>query len=239
MEVSSGPPPPPATCNITTDINLGSCRDNGTPNDPSDDVYDITLNVSNPNGTDYQLSIPQVFNLQYDSPFTFTNRISDGAITLNISDSDDAICTTTISAGQPPATCSNGNTGGGNGADLALTATGTPINPAPFSNATATFTLTNTGSTSASGIEVAFEIDQGATLRGGNEFSASQGTLANFWQRTPTWQVGSLAPGQSATIDLNIYTLTGNVIPIYGQVSTASGNAVSYTHLTLPTICSV
>ena len=109
--------------------------------------------------------------------------------------------------------------------DLKLTASGTPANVNIWQFASTTFTITNEGLASMSGIEVTlnFPATDDAVLQGGNEYQASQGTLNASWTATPLWSVGTLAAGQSATLQLNIFTKTTGTIIYYGQVSSADG----------------
>lgn len=109
-------------------------------------------------------------------------------------------------------------------AGLSLTAIGTPANVDAYAYATTTFTLTNHENFPFDNISVDFNIDPGVILQGGNEYTASQGTLASSWTNTPNWEVGSLAAGETASITLNLFTLSDGSIPVYGQVQTATGN---------------
>ncbi len=220
-EEANNPVTPPASCSITAVVAETACYDRGT-DDPSDDGYNWTLDATaSGGGSGYTVSwlqngFTKSFNGTYgEQLFVGQNLITLGVLNLTITDNANATCRTTATV-TPPAPCSGPQ---GNGGDLELTATGPASNVSAWSNATTTFTLKNTGSVPSTGIEVDFLIADKATLQGGNEYATSQGTLANFWLKTPTWQVGTLAPNQSVTIDLNVFTLTANEIPIYGQVS--------------------
>lgn len=227
FQVIGGTPPPPPSCSITAVVAETPCFDRGT-NDPSDDGYNFTIDATaTGGGSGYSVSwiqngSPKSFNGTYGQQlFVGQNLITLGVLNLTISDNANSACSTTATV-TPPAPCSGPQ--GGNGGDLELAATGTPSNVTAWANATSTFTLTNTGNLITSGIEVDFTLDAGSILRGGNEFDASQGTLQSFWTATPVWQVGSLAPGQSATIDLNLFTRTADAITVYGQVTEANEN---------------
>gem|GEM_PF-6823779 len=98
--------------------------------------------------------------------------------------------------------------------DLELTATGQV--PSIFQSSTALFTLTNNSTTTASGIEVGFS--RNATLGITNQPLVSQGFSQFHWTTTPKWVVGSLEPGESATIEYPIFTFS-NDVSLYGQVT--------------------
>ena len=216
-----------SNCSLATNVNVTACDDRNT-SDPSDDIYDFVVDVTPTNGgTGYQAvwfenGARRVFNRNYPVGIGQRfNRISTGTLTLTLTDNADPNCQTTVQV-VPPAPCSGGT--GGNGGDLKLTATGAPANIAAWQFGNSTFTITNEGSQAVSGIEIAFDLHPSAKLKGGDEYDASQGTLERFWTQTPTWEVGRLTPGQTETIQLNIFTLAGGMMPIYGQVSAASGN---------------
>ena len=213
-------------CQVTNTIDKGACNNAGTPNDPSDDFFNATFNSTRPQaGGAYILDLPSIGDSQsgsYGNPlYGFGFQISDGNVAVIFTDNEDPTCKETLNL-IAPATCSNGGTS--MGGDLNLTATGTPATIAAWQFGSSTFTLTNEGTQAVSGVEVSFDLDASAKLKGGDEYTASQGTLESFWTQTPIWQIGNLAAGQSETITLNIFTLSGDEMPIYGQVSAASGN---------------
>ncbi len=223
--------PNPGACDLTISITNSACFDNGTPNNAADDYYNATVTINNPTGSiegadvSYVLGNRAVNFISHYGTTININRINiaqDGSLSIFIADHDDPNCFETRTTTAPQSCSTGGPTG--SGADLELTATSTATSIPAWSNATVKFTLTNNGTSTASNINVGLNIGADATPRGGNEFTASQGTLASFWTRTPTWQVGSLAPGQSATIDLNLFTLSANEIPVYGQVSSVTGS---------------
>lgn len=97
-------------CTITPSVSNVVCNDNGTPNNPADDRFSFTVNVTNPvAGTGYQMVSPQLsqaYNGTYGSPLNIQNvPISTGNVHMNFTDNVTANCTaaTFVTA---PAPCS-------------------------------------------------------------------------------------------------------------------------------------
>lgn len=107
---------------------------------------------------------------------------------------------------------------GGN-VDLEISLSASPNDPNVFSNFTITATLINTSSNPTTGVKVHFPEPNGLVLQGGNEYSASQGTYAPFGSNE--WDVGTLAGGASATLDLNFFMLS-SPIDAFAQVIAAN-----------------
>jgi len=106
------------------------------------------------------------------------------------------------------------------GIDLELSLAQPNTSPAQWSNYQITATLENTGSETATGVKVSFAKPVGVVYMGGNEFSASQGTFDVFG--TENWNVGSLTPGQTATLTVNYFLLNPNAPVAYAQVNAAN-----------------
>jgi uncharacterized repeat protein (TIGR01451 family) len=103
--------PVPPTCSdqcgiLFTDV-MTDCNPNGTPSDPSDDQFSITVTISGNNvgNTGWIASTGQTGT--YGSTVTIGNfDIADGAVTITFTDLDDPTCSSTITV-DPPATCSD------------------------------------------------------------------------------------------------------------------------------------
>ncbi len=109
--------------------------------------------------------------------------------------------------------------------ELVLSAVSSNSQPAPWSFTTVTFTLQNESFATYSNVTVDFNINNNLRLKGGDEFTASTGTLQDFWTNFPTWNIGNIGPSEEATITLNLFVL-GSSAPshVYGQVETAIGD---------------
>ncbi|WP_430412762.1 T9SS type A sorting domain-containing protein [Kordia sp.] len=71
------------SCNISANIATGDCNDNGTPNDPSDDYYYITVDVLGTNGVSWDLvGYPNYQQIAYSGTGNQTN-IQLGPISAN------------------------------------------------------------------------------------------------------------------------------------------------------------
>ena len=108
------------------------------------------------------------------------------------------------------------------GVDLELAAITTNNNPKVYEFFTTTFTLINNGDATASDIRVRW-VNQGDGFvpRGGMEADVSQGS-ANPVIRI--WEVGTLAAGASASIDLNYFNLDENPKIVWAEVQSQSPN---------------
>ena len=102
-------PPPVCSqpCDINAEIITTTCLDNGTPTDPSDDLYTVDVLVSG-SGTSWIANDPDASTGTYGivssiGPFP----ISGGGVTVTISDVADPSCTTELTITDVPPTCSD------------------------------------------------------------------------------------------------------------------------------------
>ncbi|WP_293565334.1 T9SS type A sorting domain-containing protein [Phaeodactylibacter sp.] len=102
---------PPATCSdecgILPELVLTKCDDNGTPSDPSDDVFTATIlvNANNPAGNTWVASTGATGT--YGATFTTVSfPIAAGDVTITFSDQADPNCVGSLTV-TPPETCSD------------------------------------------------------------------------------------------------------------------------------------
>ncbi len=101
--------------------------------------------------------------------------------------------------------------------DIALNMTVDNTQPSLYNNVTFTLTATNTGADAASNIVVDFPFPTGLVWVDAN---TSFGVFNVFSRQ---WEIPTLAVGQSATMNLTLYTLVDNAtITAYAQVTAAS-----------------
>ncbi len=105
-------------------------------------------------------------------------------------------------------------------ADLSLRLSQSTAQPARYSIYSVTATITNSGPMAASNVAVSVPIPAGLVFTGGNEFTASQGTFSPYFGTT--WEVGTLAPNQSATLTVNLFLLAPTAPAYYAQVIRSS-----------------
>ncbi len=145
----------------------------------------------------------------------FLCNVSDSPILIAKSNSDanGASCNdfTSIAQGCQPS---------GNTIDLELSMSQSTPSPEQWSTYSVTATLVNNGDLSATGITVDLLSPDGVVFVGGNEFSASQGSLSIYTDQV--WNVGNLAIGESAILTINYFSLVENVTATYVQVLTAN-----------------
>jgi len=107
-----------AICTLNASASIGSCNNNNTPTNASDDTFAITLNVTATNGGESnQYTLTNGTNnwgpFDYDTDNQITGLTANGnTITLTISDVDDNTCQTTTQVSQnscavtcPPTQC--------------------------------------------------------------------------------------------------------------------------------------
>jgi len=102
------------------------------------------------------------------------------------------------------------------GVDLELSAVSAQSQPAIYDVNNITFTLTNNGTETATGITVDVPLPAGVVYTGGNEFTASQGSLTTFGDNV--WSVGDLGPGITATLVVNYFSLSAAGYTQYAEV---------------------
>ena len=105
--------------------------------------------------------------------------------------------------------------------DLEMSVSQSTPNPAQWSLYSGTFTVTNTGNSTATNVAVGISTGEGTgdvTYQGGNEFTASQGTVDLNAQR---WVVGSIPPNSSATLTVNLFLLKPDAPILWSQVTAA------------------
>ena len=101
-------------------------------------------------------------------------------------------------------------------ADLSLTQTCSVDSFTQYSYVTFTTTLVNTGPSTANSINISQPIPSGLAYSSKTE---SQGVYNLYYQ---VWNVGNLAPGGSATLQLTLFTLGNTAITSFSQVQSTS-----------------
>lgn len=115
-----------------------------------------------------------------------------------------------------------GGTTGGSGADLEISFDSPSGNTNQWGTFGVTLTLSNTGNQTASNVKIAIPKPSGIVYSGGNEATTSTGSF--LWYGDESWNVGSIAAGNTETITLNYFRLSANGFNIFAQVSAASGS---------------
>lgn len=115
------------------------------------------------------------------------------------------------------------NGGGSDGMDLALNISVDNPNTGIYENRTFTLTLTNEGNETANNVMVDFKVPQGFA---NVSQVVNQGNYLNW---VGEWQVGSVAAGQTASMELTLFTLSGDALNAYAQIASASGNDIDST----------
>lgn len=97
--------------------------------------------------------------------------------------------------------------------------------PAIYSSTTTTFVLTNNGQNTATGVVVSFSKNQ-INITG--QPTVSAGTSQAHWTANPYWEIPSLDAGQSATIELPVFTLSDNPL-LFAEVTAQNEGDVDST----------
>lgn len=192
------------------------CNDNNTPDNGSDDTWTVDF-IADLVGLNCPNSIWIIPNIGAGNFGVATTLgpflIADGNqnFTINKAGNNNISATFNI---DPPATCSNGNTI--DGVDLELSITSDLSQVPIYTSASIQLSIQNTGTTTATGIVVDIPTPDKLVYEGGNESVASQGTFSSYG--VSHWDVGALDAGASATLKINYFLLTDEIIRFYAQV---------------------
>ncbi|MFK8055966.1 MAG: CARDB domain-containing protein [Saprospiraceae bacterium] len=214
------------TCLLTATVPTATCNDNGTGSNPADDRIDVLITIDNiiP-GTPFtvQLAGQTVATGSAGTVLGFDGGLisaaSGSTITYTVVDDNDSNCTTTFTI-PVPNSCST-NTGSGD-IDLSLSLSQNVTTPGRYTLYSVSATVSNQGPQAATGVVVDLPLPAGVVYEGGNEFSASQGSLATFGGDQGQWNVGSLGASQSATITVNYFRTGATPSDSYAEVLAAN-----------------
>ena len=109
--------------------------------------------------------------------------------------------------------------GSGGGIDLSLDITATSDDPVIYTSKKVVLLINNDGPETATNIKVSFPKPNGTVYTGGNEYTATKGSFSAFGSQI--WSIGSLAPGESAALEVSYFFLTSNTLTPYAQVTAA------------------
>ena len=208
------------SCQVFINESELTCDDNGTPNNSNDDLYTLKLRVSgNRLGSSYNVvgaitatNIPYGSLQQIGQPF----NASGGAVLTYAVIDVSGNCSK--DAATPPL---SGCSSSGNGdIDLSLSMSANPADPLIYTTTAVTITVMNDGPQTATGVWAVFQKPDGVVYEGGNEWSATQGNFSPFGNQW--WNVGSLAPGASASLTVNYFLLTNNPITPWAEIADAN-----------------
>jgi Domain of unknown function DUF11/LVIVD repeat len=214
---------PPATCSNVVPCSIAAtlanktCNDNGTPSNPADDLFYVTINATKTGncGTTFKVT-GQTPTGSYGttSPSFGPYPIASGNVTLNIYDVTNPTSITTLLV-TPPATCSNQI---GTGIDLSLTLTQSTNTPAIWNSYTILATVTNAGPATATGVKVKLaKPTTGVAYTGGSESTTTFGTFNPYGDEI--WTIGSIAAGSTATLTVSYFLTQATAPSTYGQVT--------------------
>lgn len=210
------------TCDLdVVYVEHSACFDNGTPDDFSDDYFDLTFRadgvgsylVEGPFGSLYEET------LEYASGFHTISNIPGGLTSTNsgyqiefTDDSNLLFCDTTVQFAGP---CTQ-TLGFGDLELSASTPDGTDM-PGVYSSGTAVFTLRNAGNTLATGIAIPLTKYQ-INYTGYPQITGGQVTSFYDSDNIFLWLVDDLEPGTEITLSIGVYTL-GEEYSVYAQVA--------------------
>jgi hypothetical protein len=110
------------------------------------------------------------------------------------------------------------------GVDLELGILGPTNNPPNFSYFTTVAKIENKGTATASNIVILMPHVEGAVYQGGNEYYASKGTYELYGNQS--WRISSLAAGEAATLTMNFFRLSPQIVYQFGFVVSADGQDI-------------
>ncbi len=193
-------------CELNTPTIVTRCHDNGTGANASDDTFSYTIKLTGSNtGAEYNISGDDMrpaltYNTMEGAFGSFL--ISDGYISLDLTDSNDATCTLTNVVVPAPATCSGD-------VDIELSkaafaADGTTAATSAKRGDTIVYILTATNASAtntATGVQASDALPAGVTLHTTTSPVASQGSYDPV---SGLWDIGTLTPGQSVTLTITV-----------------------------------
>lgn len=106
MEVAPPPSCSPLCEIIQPTIANVACDDNGTPTDPSDDIFTFTVKVSGNNLSDHWVGSNGTSGAYNTDVELGPYAIADGPVSFTVTDSNDGSCESPLLYVNPPATCS-------------------------------------------------------------------------------------------------------------------------------------
>ncbi len=203
---------PPGPCNIEAEIlQILECIPASAP--PTDElVYEVQVSGALGGFHGYFGEPGPIYSFPTDVIFERTVPRYETRPDVII-DNADPKCQTTLSFPKP--SCDNSTI------DLQLDFH-FPVSPLPpiYNDYPLELRVYNTGGIPATGVVIHFPKPDGTVYVGGNEWSATQGTFVPFAQEE--WTVGTIPAGESATLTVNYFLLTGNGIMPYAQVVAAN-----------------
>jgi len=216
-------------CEIVYNEISNTVDDMGTPDNIFDDTFTIVYTIENEGGgTGFVGQFGGQFCGQvpstgtYGVPITFTANLANwgngSTVGCTIVDNENPDCIGGYSL-LPNVECGFGNTC----ADLELRAANTPT-PDVFQTANAQFIIENefNGSNPADGTESGVQISFNKIgLNVVGVPTVSQGSIDLYWTDNPVWNVGELAPNETAIIDFELFTVSANY-SLFGEVSAQS-----------------
>jgi uncharacterized repeat protein (TIGR01451 family) len=203
------------TCLLTANPTV-ACNNAGTPNDPSDDTFSISLNPSgNGIGATYNVTGDiTASGISYGSLQQIATGllISGGSKTITVSDATTPTCQLLNIKIDPPAACS------GNGvAKLDLVKTVDLAEAKVGDNVVYTIKVRNTGTAISNAIEVT------DTLNSSLQFISATPS-ADYNAATGIWTVGTLAVGAEATLTITAKLLSIGVTQNYADITVGGNN---------------
>ena len=194
------------SCNISAVFSGVQCIDNGTPDDPVDDLYSFTFTIEGNTGDQWITSIYRSLQTGfYNREYTLGNYpVSNGPLALTFTDINDRSCFTNLRI-DPPAPCSNDN---GEGVDLEVDLQVNNSTPSLWQNVVYTLTISNLGDEDATDVIVDF--DFGAQLPNNERplsFVSQLVDDGNYNSWTGEWAIGDLPAGTGITLEVTLFTL--------------------------------
>ncbi len=192
------------------------CNNNGTPNNPSDDTFSVSLNPTR-NGISATYNVTggiTASNVAYGSAQQIATGllISAGAVTITLKDATTANCELLNIRIDPPAACSSNGI-----AKLDLVKTVDLAEAKVGDNVTYTIVVRNTGTAPSNAIEVT------DTLNSNLQFILATPAAA-YNSTTGVWTVGVLPVGDSATLTIVAKLLAIGVTQNHADITLGGNN---------------
>jgi hypothetical protein len=206
------------TCSLSTEVMSISCSQNGTPNIAADDTYTFELKVK-PTGncsTTWTTNLNDGVSVPYTSTRAFGMfQVANGSTSFQVRDSGNPTVFTVINV-SPPANCAAQPAPK---PDLELSLKATNLNPNIYGYTTVELTATNRGSVKSDGLEISFLPFSQTQVSQKISYVSHTQTKGAYDHWRGNWNLSNLAPGETATLTVSVFTLTGGAIPCFAQVT--------------------
>ncbi len=211
---------PPNTCTIQAQVTNVQCFDHGTSDNALDDLFNFSVQITGSNAWELSFNGTTTTGTTQTAtlgPFNINQFAPNESLSVNVIDANIDNCQATASFNVPNP-CSSGGQNGD--VDLSLSLSANTITPGQWNFVTTYLTIENTGMQTAHNINVQY-FDQSNhnnwSILGFTSYDDPGNTDYQDW--TGLWEIPSIAPNESLTLEYTGFTKVATAIPMFAQVT--------------------